>query len=137
MSPRARFAIEGIAIAVVLYALLRLLTASQPDYWWLGYTTAAIAVMLAAQGVSWNRKLLFAGVSALVSIAAFELVARTFLVSGADVLRTSGVSGASHMYFAAFMIMQVLFTGLPLAALALFVGRRPDVLWTARDVPAE
>jgi hypothetical protein len=136
MSPRARFAIQGIALAAVLYTLLRWLTASRPEHWWLGYATAAVAVMLAAQGVSWKRKLLFASVTAALSFLLMELVARTFLLAGAEVLSTSGLAGASHLYYVSFVVMQLLFLGMPLAALALFVGGRPTALWEAEEPSA-
>ena len=135
MSPRARFAAESILYAAVLYALLRGLTTSWPDSWWFGYSTAAVAVMLAAQGVSWVRKLLFAGVTAALLVLLFEVVAHSFILSFADALRTLGTRGANHLSFASFVVMQVLFLGVPLTALALFVGKRPSVLWTRPEAP--
>jgi len=142
VSPKTRFAVEGLVLAAVLYSVLRWLTVSWPDAWWLGYATAAVAVMLAAQGVSWTRKLLFAGTTAVLSVLLFEAVSRTFLMSAADVLRDSGVVGASHLLILAFVVVQLLFLGAPLAALALFVGGQPSVLWTTPetqrdDLPGE
>jgi len=137
VSPKTRFAVEGLVLAAVLYSVLRWLTVSWPDAWWLGYATAAVAVMLAAQGVSWTRKMLFAGGTAALSVLLFAAVSRTFLLSAADVLRNSGVVGASHVLILAFVVVQLLFLGMPLAALALFAGGQPTVLWTAPETPRD
>ena len=130
MSPRTRFIVVGVVLAAVLYAALRLAMGGTEQAWWLGYATAAVAVMLAAQGVSWPRKLLFAGATSAVCIGLFVLVSFSPLIVGADILRTSSIGEASHLLIVAFVIVQLIFLGVPLGALALFVGGRPSVLWT-------
>ena len=130
MSPRTRFAVLAIVLAVALYATLRWVMGGAETAWWLGYATAAVAVMLAAQGVSWTRKLLFAVGTSAVCVGLFVLVSLSPLIAGADALRTSSIGEASHLLIVAFVLVQLLFLGVPLGALALFVGGRPDVLWT-------
>ena len=134
MSPRVRFVAIALVLAAVFYIALRWNTESWLALWAFGDATAAIAVMLAAQGVGWRRKLLFAGATGALSILLFEIVAHSFLGSAADALTDPSVVGtATDWQLAAFVAVQVLFLGVPIAALALFVGRRPSVLWTAPD----
>jgi len=130
VSARTRFVVIGVVLAAVLYAALRWAMGGTEQAWWLGYATAAIAVMLAAQGVSWARRLLFAVATSAVCIGLFVLVSFSPLIAGADVLRSSSIGEASHMLILAFVIVQLLFLGVPLGALALFVRGRPSVLWT-------
>jgi hypothetical protein len=130
VSPRARFVTVGVVLAALFYIVLRLYASSWLALWAFGDATAAIAVMLAAQGVPWKRKLLFSGATAALSVVIFEVVAHSFLGVAADVL-TSTVVGATDWQLVSFVVVQVLFLGVPVAALALFVGRRPSALWTA------
>ena len=136
MSPRTRFAVWALVIAAVLFVALRWLSNWWPALWSLGLATAVIAVMLAAQGVSWKRKVVFVGLTAALALGLHELA----LVSGlgaADVAALSaGEAGPTDLQLAAVVAIQVFFVAVPLAALALFVGMRPSVLWTAAEEPS-
>jgi hypothetical protein len=129
VSPKVRFAALSLLLAAVFYFGLRYFATSDLAVWALGDATVAIAVMLAAQGVPWKRRLLFAGSTAALSLLLFALVAGSFLGAAATALTESDTQ-ATDPQLAAFVIVQVLFLGVPLAALALFVGRRPSRLWT-------
>lgn len=120
----------SLGLAAVLFGALRWLTRLQPGLWWLGYTTAVVAVMLAAQGFPWRRKLLFSGLTAALSLGLLELVAHSGLGSAADALTNSGAQAATDLQLASFVVIQMFFLAMPLAALALFVGRRPTRLWS-------
>ena len=136
MSPRTRFAIWALVNAAVLFLALRWLANWWPALWSLGLATAVIAVMLAAQGVTWKRKFIFVGVTAALALGLHELA----LVSGlgaADVAAlNAGEGGPTDLQLAAVVAIQVFFVAVPLAALALFVGMRPSVLWTAAEDPS-
>ena len=110
--------------------MLRTNASSSFALWAYGDATAAVAVMLAAQGISWKRKLVFAGLTAVLSIVLFEVVAHSFLGAAADKLTSSDASG-TDLQLAAFVMVQVLFMGVPLALLAMFVGRKPSRLWSS------
>jgi hypothetical protein len=120
----------SILFAVVLYAVLQWVTTSSFALWALDDATVVIAVMLAAQGFSWRRKMLFAGITAALAVLLFQVVAHSFLGSAATALTGLDVQ-ATDWQLASFAIVQVLFLGVPLAALALFVGRRPSRLWSS------
>lgn len=121
--------------AGMFYVLLQWIAASWAGQWWLGYSTAAVAAMLAAQGVPWRRKVVFAGGTAGLSILLLEVVVLSPVGGAANVLRSSAAGAASELQLAAFVGVQVIFIGVPLAALAAFVGGRPSVLWTGLDTP--
>jgi hypothetical protein len=133
VNARARFVTLGVLFAVVLYAVFWLLMATRPQTWQLGYVPAVIAVMLAAQGASWRRKLLFAGATLGLVLLLYAIVAVCGLESGSSSLQTS--QAATGPQVIAYLATKVAFLALPLAALAVFVGRRPAMLWTA--LPAE
>ncbi len=130
MSPRLRFGVSALVLATAFYALLRYFATSQFAVWAFGDATAVVAVMLAAQGFTWKRKLLFAGATAALSVLLFEVVAHSFLGVAAGALTRSDLAFPTNRQLAAFAVVQVLFLGVPLAALALFVGRRPSRLWS-------
>ena len=130
MSDRVRFGLLAVVFSAVLFGALRWAALSQPGLWWLGYSTATVAVMLAAQGMSWGRRLAFAGATAVTSVVACELVVNSVLGGAADALIGAGSQGPSDLQLAYFVLVQLLFIALPLAALALFVGRRPSRLWS-------
>ena len=135
MSHKARFVIVTLVAAAGLFALLRWLSTWWPALWSLDLATATIAVMIAAQGVSWQRKARFVGLTAGMALGLHE-VARISGLGAADSAALSpGPQGATNLQLAAVVAIQVFFVAVPLAALTLFVGRRPSVLWTARDVP--
>ena len=129
-SPRVRFICLSVLYGVVLYAALLWLAPSSGFRWALGSAVAAIAVMLAAQGIPWKSKVLFAAVTATLSVLVFEVVTHSFLGDAVDAANASAVVAATDWQLAAFVAVQVLRLGVPLAALALFVGRRPSRLWS-------
>jgi hypothetical protein len=133
VSPRVRFAVAAIAAAAVLFAVLDRLSAYWPALWSLELATAVIAVMLAAQGIGWRRKAIFVIATAALALALNEAA----LLSGlgaADVAGLNpGPAGPTTPQLLAVVAVQLLFVAVPLAALVLFVGRRPSVLWTAMD----
>jgi len=134
VSPKARFVCLSVLFSAALYALLLWLRMSWSVLsWlvWLGYTPAVIAVMLAAQGASWKRKLLFAGLTVGLSTGLFAVATLSGLAQAASSYATSGAELPTNAQLASIAARQVIIAGVPLAALALFVGRRPSVLWTA------
>ena len=131
VSPKVRFVSLAVLLAAVFYGVLKRYAASELAVWSLGDATAVVAVMLAAQDVSWKRKLTFAGATAALSILLFEVVANSFLGTAAGALTTLDVQSVTNWQLAGFVVVQVLFLGVPLAALALFVGRQPSRLWGA------
>ena len=117
--------------AMILYALQVWFTVRWAHVFWaFAYVPIVIAVMLAAQGVTWGRKLLFVFVT---------LGLQGILVSAANLTGLTSVATApasaggtiSGWALTSAVVLQVLVLGLPIAALALFVGRRPSVLWSA------
>jgi hypothetical protein len=130
---KARFIVLGLLYAGVLFGALQWLTLRVPSAWWLKFAVAAVAVMLAAVGVPWRRKLLFAGVTAIVTVGLVLVMDLSGLGSAADVLASADAQDATNVQLAAFALVQLFFLGAPLAALALFVGRQPSVLWTAPE----
>jgi hypothetical protein len=135
VSPRVRFAALSVLYSAVIYAGVRLLAPDSAALWAMGAATPVIAVMLASQGHPWRRKLLFSGGTAALSILLFAVVGNSFLGAAADAATSSGAFAPTDWQLAAFVAVQVLFLGVPLAALALFVGRRPSLLWS-KDQPA-
>jgi len=136
-SPRVRFISLSLLYAAVLYIPVWLLLMSWSSRWWLGYTPMVVAVMLAAQGVSWRRKAIFASVTVGLSIALFTFAGVSGIGRAASALTSPGVVVATNPQLVAFALLQVFFLGVPLAALAMFVGRRPSVLWTSARRDAE
>ena len=132
MSHKVRFAVLAVVLAAAFYALLSYYATSDLALWAFGDATAVIAVMLAAQGVSLRRKALFVGITVALSILLFEVVAHSFLGSAADALTNSDLLAPTDWQLTSFVAVEVLFFAVPVAVLALFVGRRPSVLWTAR-----
>ena len=120
----------ALLFAAAFYFVLRQYATSPLAVWALGDATAAIAVMLAAQGFSWRRRLLFAGGTAALSLLLYEVVAHSFLGRAASALTALDIAVPTNWQIAAFVAVQVLFLGVPLAALALFVGRQPSRLWS-------
>jgi hypothetical protein len=94
-----------------------------------GYLPPVFAVMLAARGVPWRRKLLWVAGTLLLFgatdvVAALAGIERIWSESESTsyVAATVGQGLAGVVYHTFSLVC-------PLAALALFVGRRPNVLW--------
>ena len=87
--------------------------------------------MLAAQGVSWKRKLAFVGVTIIAMVIVYAVAVTAGLSE--TVNSVTDTSGATDPQVAAIIAMKVLFLAVPFAILAVFVGRRPSVLWIARS----
>ena len=120
----------SLATAAVLFAVLRWMSAWWPALWSLGLATATIAIMLAAQGVSWQRKARFVGLTAGLALGLHEVALLSGLGAADSAALSPGPQGATNMQLAAVVAIQVFFVAMPLATLALFVGRRPSRLWS-------
>lgn len=135
MSPRVRFVVSSLLIAAVLFAALQWASAYWSALWSLSLATAVIAVMLAAQGVSWKRKVLFVGITAVLALGLNEFALLSGLGAADTATLNPGPAGPTNLQLAAVVAIQLFFVAVPVAALALFVGRRPSVLWTPPEAP--
>ena len=97
----------------------------------LGYTLPIVAVMLAAQGATWGRKLGFATATLAVGVLMHALMDAAGLTAAVN--SVSAVRGIADRQVLLVAVDEVLSLAVPFAALALFVGRRPSLLWTARS----
>lgn len=127
MRDRFVFGAASLAVSFALYGVAAYAQASgyyAPSS--VGFLVAALAVILCALGVSWTRKVVFAG-SLLVAFVAFDLAMAAFGLRG-----TALGGGAPPPRFgpAVALFFAAVPLALPLAALAVFVGRDPGVLWT-------
>ena len=95
----------------------------------------ACAIMAAARGVSWRRRLVFIGVT-LVGCLLVELipalVGLPILVSGSRTVSVDS-SPLQLTVIEFYLSARVVF---PVAAMVVFVGRTPSILWT-RTVAGE
>lgn len=129
---RARFILLAVGLAVLLFGVFAWLTTRLPGMpLAAAYTVPALAVMLAAQGLSWRRKAVFVCGTTLVVVGGL-LMARA---AGAERLISQAAQG--HLTLVglggsvATIAYHVFSVGVPVAAVVLFVGRRPSVLWEA------
>jgi exosortase/archaeosortase family protein len=112
----------GVAISILKMGL-------KPPYDLTGalWLAPALALILAARGASWRRKLAFVSWGVL----GFALVSLLLELSGIEDVVWHRVSAA----FPPFIALTVLFTafmiGWPLVMVILFVGRHPERLWTS------
>lgn len=128
---RDKFLFGALSVAVS-FALFGLAAAAQAAHLYTpmsaGFTMAAVAVVVSALGVPWGRKLAFLGVL-VGGFAAFDLVVAVSGLRTAAMQTPSGfvsaqLIGLASLFLAAFPLV------LPLAVLAVLVGRDPAVLWT-------
>jgi hypothetical protein len=108
------------------------LLARQMGAWQLGDVPVVVAVILAAQGTTWRRKLAFASVTVSLVALAFGFFALFHLASPIPPTDPSLMTDMQYAgFFGSNMGLRLLLLGAPLVMmLALFVGRRPSMLWT-------
>jgi len=87
----------------------------------------ACAIMVAAQGVSWRRRMAFASVTLVGCLLIEALPALAGLPVFGDRVLSPDASQFQLATVFAYTTLRVVF---PVAALVVFVGRRPAVLWT-------
>lgn len=122
MRNKAIFVGASLLASVVLFGAVALLKASHfYTPWDVEFLLAVVAVMIGALGVTWKRKLI-AVVLTLGGFSAFSLLT---LLTGSP-----GRGAAGPIVVALSMVYALVPLVYPLAALALFVGTDPAVLWT-------
>jgi len=133
MRDKAIFAGISIVLSLALFALVSQLKAIQfYTPWDVSAVLAAVAVMVAALGVSWKRKAV-AVLATLVGYTAFDLLGSLVRVALTGGGTPSAAGGMSLMAFSwLYSLIPPLY---PLAALVVFVGRDPSVLWTRHRLP--
>jgi hypothetical protein len=129
MRDKVLFVVSSISVSFALFALA---AAAQAAHLYsptsAGFTMAAVAVVVSAIGVPWGRKVAYLGVL-VGGFAAFDLVValsglRTAALQAPSSFVSAQMIGLASLFLAAFPLM------LPLAVLAVLVGRDPAVLWT-------
>jgi hypothetical protein len=138
MRDKALFAAVSVALSFGLFGIAAWLKSAH-YYTPLsgGFVLAAIAVMIAARGVSWKRKTLFA-LSTLGAFTAFDVLT---LVTGLRDTSGSSLAGTptGSLLSLLGLLGAIVPLVLPLGMLAIFVGNDPSVLWTSpsdRQPPA-
>ena len=101
-------------------------------------TISAASVILAARGVSWRRRLIYAA----VVLGIFLLVDYWFLSSGMMHAAFAGLNAGDTGQSVTAVAYMVFAQALPFVILVLFVGRDPSVLWRSTpkggaDEPSE
>jgi hypothetical protein len=134
MRDKLLFAASSIAVSLALFGLA---AAAQAAHFYsptsAGFTMAAASVVVSALGVPWSRKAAFLGV--LVGVfAAFDLVVALSGLRMASLQAPSGVVSAQLIGLASLLLAAFPLV-LPLAVLAVLVGRDPAVLWTRVPKP--
>lgn len=136
MRDKLLFAMSSVAVSLALFGLA---AAAQAAHLYApmsaGFTMAAAAVVVSALGVPWSRKAAFLGVL-VGGFAAFDLVVALSGLRLAALQTPSGfvsaqMIGLASLFLAAFPLV------LPLAVLAVLVGRDPAVLWTRIPKPRD
>ena len=130
MSARARFVLLSLVYATMLYAAAWWLGQSWPSVWWATFDAAFVAVILAARGASWGRRLYFAGLILGFSAGLSAVVAHTAMGDAARVMATLGGHFATNSQLGEYAALEALAHGIPVGIIVLFVGRRPSILWT-------
>ena len=128
MRDKAIFAGGSLLASLALFGMVALLKA-QNYYtpWDVGFVLGAVGIMIGAVGVPWKRKLAAAALT-LGGFSAFSLLT---LLTGSP-----GRGGVGPIVVALSLIYTLVPLVYPLAALALFVGADPAVLWTSRTQAA-
>jgi hypothetical protein len=130
MRDKALFAAISIGLSFVLFGMTALLKAAHyytPQS--AGFVLAAAAVMIAARGVAWKRKALFA----LLTLGIFTLYDLLILLTGLRDVSSSSLAGTPTGPVVAVigLLGAIVPLVLPLAMIAIFVDNDPSVLWTA------
>lgn len=131
MRDKAVFA--GVSLAVS-FALFGIVAALRANHYYtplnVGFVLPAAAVMIAALGASWRRKL----VAIAIMLGAYTAVDALAVVTGfqAAVARPHGTDSAGELVGLAVIAYSLVPMIFPLAALAIFVGRDPSMLWTPK-----
>jgi hypothetical protein len=135
MRDKALFGASCFAVSLALFGAVWGLTAAHlyvPRF--LGFLIPAIAVIVCALGVSWRRK----AITLVILLAAFTAFDLASAASGLQALATHPVATTSWMS-AVSLVMALLYALVPLvfpiAAVVLFVGRDPQVLWAGTGPP--
>lgn len=92
------------------------------------FTVPVVAVMLAARGFPWRRKLAYT----LVTVMFFPFVMLMAEVTGLNAYAGSQLSQNQILPSLATMLYMAFLSTFPLAMLVLFVGRAPRLLWSKR-----
>jgi len=123
----------GALSAVVSFVLFKALSAAYFRGWPVsGYHTGefsiVLAVMVAALGVGWRRKLAFlaATFGGILAIEWFARAAGIAALAASDPTSGTVAFNSNVWYF-------TMTPAFPIVMLALFVGRNPAVLWTRPD----
>jgi hypothetical protein len=94
-------------------------------------------VILAARGASLSRKALFATATVVVFFLLRVLLIVTGLASAAAATANEPSASLLGGQVLAAGVQETLSLAIPLAALALFVGRQPSLLWVSRATKQE
>jgi hypothetical protein len=129
MRDKLLFAASCVVLSLALFGLAA--AAQAANYYSpmsAGFTMAACAIVASAMGVPWRRKALFLAVL-VGGFGLFDLVVAMSGLRMAALQAPSGfvsaqLIGLASLFLAAFPLV------LPLAVLAVLVGRDPAVLWT-------
>jgi hypothetical protein len=122
MRDKAIFVGASVLASFVLFGTVALLKASHfYTPWDVEFLLAVMAVMIGALGVPWKRKLAAVALT-LGGFSAFSLLT---LLTGSP-----GRGAAGPIVVVLSMVYALVPLIYPLAALALFVGTDPAVLWT-------
>lgn len=124
MRDKALFVGGSLLASLVLFGALAVLKAE--NYytpWDVGFVLGAVAVMIGALGVTWKRKL----IAVALTLGGYSVFSLITLLTGSP-----GRGGAGALVMALGMVYSLVQLVYPLAALALFVGADPSVLWTPR-----
>jgi exosortase/archaeosortase family protein len=118
----------GVAISLLKMGL-------KPPYDMTGalWLAPALALILAARGASWRRKLAFVSWGVL----GFALVSLLFELSGIEDVVWHRVSAAITPFISLTVLFTAFMIGWPLVMVILFVGRHPERLWTSPGSIAE
>jgi len=134
MRDKALFVGASIVVSVALFALIAwavTLHVYVPAE--VGYLVPAVAVMACALGVGWRRK----ATSIALTVGGFTLFDAVTRATGLQSIASRPLAGrlGEQATVGLALIYALVPLVYPLAALVLFVGRRPSVLWTAPEAP--
>ena len=124
------FIVSVLAYSILLSALIWMLPKGRFNPSNSFIVLPAVSVMLSARGVAWRRRLAYAA----ATLGTFLVVDFLFASSGlaASVWPVFGVELGASALGVVYMAFSMAF---PLAALFVFVGRDPSVLWSKVPSP--
>jgi hypothetical protein len=129
MRDKLLFVGASVLVSFVLFTVLWLANAAHIyTPWDVGFVLAAVAVMIAALGVPWRRKV----VAVVLTLGGFSVFGLFTLITGSEAVAARG-SVIGQMMALLGVVYALVPLVYPLAALAIFMGRDPSVLWTRRS----